>query len=60
MRLSPVSLSVVLAACLLGVSVHLLRTSVTKTKNPVAVVAGQTIYEDELLPRVQAQLRNQE
>jgi protein-disulfide isomerase len=59
-RLRTVSLSVVLAVCLLAVFVHFVRTSITKTKKPVAVVAGQTIYEDELLPRIQARLRNQE
>jgi protein-disulfide isomerase len=60
MRVSSVSLTILLAACLLAVSIYLAKTSITGTKEPVAVIAGQTIYEDELLPRVQAQLRNQE
>ena len=59
-RVSSVSLTILLAACLLAISIHFVRTSITTTKQPVAVVAGQTIYEDDLLPRVQAQLRNQE
>jgi len=42
---------------LLGVSIYLAQTSNrTKTKEPVAKVAGQTIYEDDLLPLVQTQL----
>jgi protein-disulfide isomerase len=49
-----------LAICLLGISIHFVRTSITKTKEPVAVVAGQTIYEDDLLPRIQVQLHKQE
>jgi len=59
-RLSAVSLCVLLAVCLLAIVIYLRHTSGTKTKEPIAVVAGQTIYEDELLPRIQAQLRNQE
>ncbi len=60
MRVSSVSLTILLAACLLAVSIYLAKTSITGTKEPVAVIAGQTIYEDELLPCVQAQLRNEE
>ncbi len=64
MRPSFLSLSALLLVCLLGVSIYLAQTSnPPKTKEPVAVVAGQTIYEDDLLPLVQAQLqqlRNQE
>ena len=64
MRLSSASLSILLAVCLFAVSIYLAQTSnPTKTKQPVAVVAGQTIYEDDLLPLVETklrQLRNQE
>lgn len=60
MRVSSVCLTILLAACLLAICIYLAKTSITKTKEPVAVIAGQTIYADELLPRVQAQLRNQE
>lgn len=60
MRLSSIILTILLAACLIGICIYLAKTSTTKTKQPVAVVAGKTIYEGDLLPRVQAQLRNQE
>jgi predicted DsbA family dithiol-disulfide isomerase len=59
-RVSRAILTVLFIACLLAVFVYFGRTPIPKTKKPVAVVAGQSIYEDDLLPRVQAQLRNQE
>ena len=45
---------------MLAVVIYSRHPSTAKSKQPVALVGGQTIYEDELLPRVQAQLRNQE
>jgi protein-disulfide isomerase len=44
--------------CLLAIAIYVARTSNhTKTKVPVAVVAGRTIYEDDLLPLVGPQLQ---
>ena len=61
MRVSSLSLAILLAGCVLAASIYLARASdPSKTREPLAVVAGQTIYEDELLPLVQAQVRNQE
>jgi protein-disulfide isomerase len=49
---------VLLLVCLLVVAIYLARTSnPAKNKEPVARVAGQTIYEEDLLPLVQPQLR---
>jgi len=64
MRASLLAVSVLAFACLLGVFILLARTlDLPKSKKKVAVVAGQTIYEDDLLPMLQGplqQLRSQE
>lgn len=51
-------LLILLLVCSLVVAVYFAQTSnPVKSKEPVAVVAGKTIYEDDLLPLIQAQLR---
>src|SRR5712692_449101 len=64
MRASLLAVSVLAFACLLGVFILFARTlDLPKSKKKVAVVAGQTIYEDDLLPMLQGplqQLRSQE
>ena len=49
--------------CFLPAAASAQKTDVTQSKQPVATVAGETIYEDDLLSSVQGQLlplRNQE
>ncbi len=61
MRVSFLAVAILLTGCVLATSIYLARASnPTTTRKPVAVVAGETIYDDDLLPLVQAQLRNQE
>jgi len=57
-RLRTVGLAIVLAAFGLTASVYLTKgTGPHKRREVVAVVAGQTICDDELLPAIQGQLR---
>jgi protein-disulfide isomerase len=58
MRLRTVSLAILLAAFGLAASIYLARApGRQRTRQAVAVVAGQTIYEDDLLSLIQGQLR---
>jgi len=58
MRANSPTLLILLLVCSFVVAIYFAQSSnPVKGKEPVAVVAGKPIYEDDLLPLIQAQLR---
>src|SRR2546422_8819456 len=57
MSIKLAKLPVILASCLIFAPICLAQPQdPTKGKEPIATIAGQAIYEDDLLPLVQSQL----
>ncbi len=63
MHTAPFKIALLSLVCIACATAGSAQNADAKPKQPVAVVAGQTIYEEDLIPSVQAQLlplRNQE